>query len=86
VEFNVFGIPHIFDSVVLTGLSLEAGLSGLHISSFCSGVNDEDDVSFAWPWAIPNFAKSANVVIIIASRIISRDRTLRYASFLRGMN
>ena len=37
--FTVFGIPHIFDSVVLTGLSFAVGLLGLHIASFCSGVN-----------------------------------------------
>ena len=50
--FIVTGIPHIFDSVVLTGLRFDNGLLGLHIASFCSGVNDsedEDDVSFAWP-------------------------------------
>jgi hypothetical protein len=35
---TVIGIPHIFDSVVLTTLSL--GLLGLHIAAFCSGVND----------------------------------------------
>jgi hypothetical protein len=39
--FTVTGIPHIFDSVVLTGLSFDAGLLGLHIASFCAGVNDE---------------------------------------------
>jgi hypothetical protein len=39
--FTVTGIPHILDSVVLTGLSFDAGLLGLHIASFCSGVNDE---------------------------------------------
>jgi len=33
--FNVTGIPHILDSVVLTGLSLDDGLLGLHIASFC---------------------------------------------------
>ena len=44
--FMVTGIPHIFDSVVLTGLSFDNGLFGLHIISFCSGVND---VSFVWP-------------------------------------
>ena len=38
---TVFGIPHIFDSVVLTGLSFDVGLLGLHIASFCSGVNEE---------------------------------------------
>jgi hypothetical protein len=37
--FSVTGIPHIFDSVVLTGLSFDAGLLGLHIASFCCGVN-----------------------------------------------
>ncbi len=37
--FSVTGIPHILDSVVLTGLSLDAGLLGLHIASFCAGVN-----------------------------------------------
>jgi hypothetical protein len=41
--FTVFGIPQIFDSVVLTGLSFDAGLLGLHIASFCSGVNDDED-------------------------------------------
>jgi hypothetical protein len=40
-DLIVTGIPHIFDSVVLTGLSFDAGLLGLHIASFCSGVNDE---------------------------------------------
>jgi hypothetical protein len=39
--FTVTGIPHILDSVVLTGLSFDAGLLGLHIASFCVGVNDE---------------------------------------------
>jgi hypothetical protein len=39
--FIVTGMPHIFDSVVLTGLSFADGLLGLHIASFCSGVNDE---------------------------------------------
>jgi hypothetical protein len=39
--FNVTGMPHILDSVVLTGLSFDAGLLGLHIASFCSGVNEE---------------------------------------------
>ena len=33
----VFGIPHIFDSVSLTTLSL--GLLGLHIAAICYGVN-----------------------------------------------
>ena len=33
--FIVFGIPHIFDSVVLTNLSF--GLLGSHISDFSSG-------------------------------------------------
>ena len=37
--FSVTGIPHILDSVVLTGLSFAVGLLGLHIASFCSGVN-----------------------------------------------
>jgi hypothetical protein len=37
VEFTVFGIPHIFDSVVLTGLSFDSGLLGSHVASFCSG-------------------------------------------------
>jgi hypothetical protein len=37
--FTVFGIPHILDSVVLTGVSFADGLLGLHIASFCSGVN-----------------------------------------------
>jgi hypothetical protein len=40
--FTVTGIPHILDSVVLTGLSFDVGLLGLHIASFCSGVNDDD--------------------------------------------
>ena len=44
--FIVTGIPHIFDSVVLTGLSFDSGLLGLHIASFCSGVNDNEDVPF----------------------------------------
>jgi hypothetical protein len=44
--FTVFGIPHIFDSVVFTGLRFDEGLLGLHIASFCSGVND---VIFTWP-------------------------------------
>jgi hypothetical protein len=30
--FTVTGIPHIFDSVVLTGLSFDNGLLGLHIA------------------------------------------------------
>jgi hypothetical protein len=34
--FNVFGIPHIFDSVVLTGLSFDSGLLGSHIAAICS--------------------------------------------------
>ena len=53
--FTVTGMPHIFDSVVLTGLSFDAGLLGLHIASFCAGVNDE--VAFTWAWAdiiLPN--------------------------------
>jgi len=37
--FSVLGIPHIFDSVLLTGVSFAAGLLGLHIASFCAGVN-----------------------------------------------
>ena len=37
--FIVTGIPHIFDSVVFTGLSFDNGLLGLHIASFCCGVN-----------------------------------------------
>jgi hypothetical protein len=41
--FTVFGIPQIFDSVVLTGLRFDDGLLGLHIASFCSGVNDSDE-------------------------------------------
>jgi hypothetical protein len=41
--FIVTGIPQIFDSVVLTGLSFDDGLLGLHIASFCSGVNDDDE-------------------------------------------
>jgi hypothetical protein len=41
--FTVTGIPHILDSVVLTGLSLDDGLLGSHIAAFCSGVNDNDD-------------------------------------------
>ena len=41
--FIVTGIPHILDSVVLTGLSFDAGLLGLHIASFCSGVKDNDE-------------------------------------------
>ena len=35
------GIPHRFDSVVLTTLSF--GLLGSHIAAFCSGVNDNED-------------------------------------------
>ena len=34
--FNVFGIPQIFDSVVLTGLSFDDGLLGSHIAAICS--------------------------------------------------
>src|SRR5919199_1119533 len=34
--FNVFEISHIFDSVVLTGLSFDAGLLGSHIAAICS--------------------------------------------------
>ena len=34
--FNVFGISHIFDSVVLTGLSFDAGLLGSRIAAICS--------------------------------------------------
>jgi hypothetical protein len=41
--FTVLGIPHILDSVVLTGLSFDVGLLGSHIAVFCSGVNDDDD-------------------------------------------
>jgi hypothetical protein len=41
--FTVFGVPHIFDSVVLTGFRFDNGLLGLHIASFCSGVNDDDE-------------------------------------------
>jgi hypothetical protein len=36
-----FGIPHIFDSVVLTCLS-----PGSHIAALCSGVNDDDEVLY----------------------------------------
>ena len=43
--FTVFGIPQIFDSVVLTGLRFDDGLLGSHIAAFCSGVIDEDDDS-----------------------------------------
>ena len=60
--FIVFGIPHIFDSVVLTNLSF--GLLGSHISDFSSGetvllvVGDgevgEEGVTWAWlPLIIP---------------------------------
>jgi hypothetical protein len=34
--FNVFGMPHIFDSVVLTGSSFDSGLLGSHIAAICS--------------------------------------------------
>lgn len=37
----VFGRPHIFDSVVLTDLSIDAGLLGSHIADLCSGVIDD---------------------------------------------
>ena len=37
--FTVFGIPHNFDSVVLTGVSFADVLLGSHIAAFCSGVN-----------------------------------------------
>jgi hypothetical protein len=48
--FIVTGIPHIFDSVVLTGLSFDAGLLGLHIASFCCGVKVTFPcVRFPWP-------------------------------------
>jgi hypothetical protein len=40
--FTVFGMPHIFHSVVLTGLRFYSGLLGSHIAAFCSGVNDDD--------------------------------------------
>jgi hypothetical protein len=43
VFVGVGGIPHIFDSVSLTNLSL-----GSHIAAFCSGVND-DVILFPWP-------------------------------------
>jgi hypothetical protein len=50
---TVFGIPHILDSVVLTGLRFDDGLLGSHIAALCSGVNDDDDdddvLSAAWP-------------------------------------
>jgi hypothetical protein len=35
VAFSVFGIPQIFDSVVLTVLSLDNGLLGLHLFVKC---------------------------------------------------
>jgi hypothetical protein len=37
--FNVFGIPHIRDSVVLTGSSFDDGLLGSHIAAICSADN-----------------------------------------------
>ena len=69
--FTVTGIPHILDSVVLTGLSLDDGLLGLHIASFCSGVNDVsfadvNDVSFAWPWAILKVPDPVSITIVAA--------------------
>ena len=39
--FTVFGMPQIFDSVVLTGLRFDSGLLRSHIAGFCSGVNDD---------------------------------------------
>src|SRR6266487_4901114 len=47
--FIVFGIPHLFDSVVLTNLSF--GLLGSHIFDFSSGetvVLVGDGVTWAW--------------------------------------
>ena len=41
---GVVGMPHIFDSVVLT-----CDPTDEHIADCCSGVNDEDDVMFSWP-------------------------------------
>jgi hypothetical protein len=41
--FTVFGIPRIFDSIVLTGLSFDNGLLRSQIAAFCSGVNDDED-------------------------------------------
>lgn len=35
---------------------------GSHIAAFCSGVNDDnDDVVFAWPWAVLKILNCPNV-------------------------
>ena len=39
--FTVFGIPQIFDSVVLTGLRFDSGLLRSHIAGFCSCANND---------------------------------------------
>ena len=67
-EGCVFGIPHIFDSVVLTYLSIDNRLLGSHIAALCSGVIVYDDVILLspWPWAIPTLPNPVNVDVITA--------------------
>ena len=73
---GVVGIPHIFDSVVFTNLSY--GLLGSHIAAFCCGVNDDDVLVFAWPWATPEIPNPVNV-IIVATRTMDKDTLLKDA-------
>ena len=45
-------------------MSFDNGLLGSQIAAFCSGVNDnedDEDIVFDWPWAIPGFPKSVNI-------------------------
>jgi hypothetical protein len=73
--FIVTGIPHIFDSVVLTGLSFDNGLLGLHIASFCCGVNVTFPtvtfpcVWFPWPCALAKLPNTASIITAKASMV-----------------
>jgi hypothetical protein len=75
--FIVTGIPHIFDSVVLTGLSFDNGLLGLHIASFCCGVNVTFPtvtfpcVWFPWPCALPKVPNTVSIITAEASMVIA---------------
>jgi hypothetical protein len=59
--FTVFGMPHIFHSVILTGLRFYSGLLGSHIAAFCSGVND-DDVDVL-PSSDPGLLQSVQILL-----------------------
>ena len=64
--FTVFGIPLMFDSVVLIGLRFDSGLLRSHIAAFCSGVDDDcvDVVLSSWPWAATKCVNPINVTAI----------------------